>query len=233
MGLINQLWQNYYSYYYADSMSANKNGAYNRNAMRNSNFIISPFGLDAGSTTPFFNYITVYQMARHEFISYKLVNPIITNWNHNKLDYSDSKTHEFDMGIAYESVAYGMGAVTPGDPEGFSLTHYDQTPSPLSGTNPDPTVSDPSFVKSLDTEGLAAGILNNAVNTVNTYENSSNAGGGIASTLGQIGGVVAAGAGIAAAFPGAASAIGGAISGVTDAISTGFTGAVDFVSDLF
>jgi hypothetical protein len=233
MGLINQLWQNYYSYYYADSLSANTNGAYNRNAMRNSNFIKAPFGLDAGSSTPFFNYITVYQMARHEFVSYKLINPIITNWNHNKLDYSEVKTHEFDMSIAYESVAYGMGAVGAGSPEGFALTHYDTTPSPLHGTNPDPTVSDPSFVKSLDTEGLSAGILNNAVNTVNTYQNTSDGGGGIMSTLGTIGGVVAAGAGIAAAFPGAASAIGGAIEGGIEAVSSGFKGAVDFVSDLF
>jgi hypothetical protein len=233
MGLINQLWQNYYSYYYADSLSANTNGAYNRNAMRNSNFITAPFGLDAGSSSPFFNYITVYQMARHEFVSYKLINPIITNWNHNKLDYSDTKTHEFDMGIAFESVAYGMGAVGAGSPEGFALTHYDTTPSSLHGANPDPTVSDPSFVKSLDTEGLSAGILNNAVNTVNTYQNTSDGGGGIMSTLGTIGGVVAAGAGIAAAFPGAASAIGGAIEGGIEAVSSGFKGAVDFVSDLF
>jgi hypothetical protein len=233
MGLINQLWQNYYSYYYADSTSANQNGAYNRNAMRNSNFITAPFGLDAGSSSPFFNYITVYQMARHEFVSYKLINPIITSWGHNKLDYSDSKTHELDMSIAYESVAYGVGAVTPGDPEGFALTHYDTTPSPLHGINPDPTVMNPSFVNSLDTAGLAPGILNNAVATVNTYQNTQSSGTSIASTLGAIGGVVAAGAGIAAAFPGAASAIGGAIDGGIEAVSTGFKGAVDFVSDLF
>jgi len=233
MGLINQLWQNYYSYYYADSLSANTNGAYNRNAMRSSNFITAPYGLDAGSTAPFFNYITVYQMARHEFVSYKLINPIITSWNHNKLDYSDSKTHEFDLGVAYESVAYGMGAVTAGDPEGFALTHYDTVPSPLQGLNPDSTVMNPSFVNSLDTAGLAPGILNNAVATVNTYQNTSSSGGGIMSTLGTIGGVVAAGAGIAAAFPGAASAIGGAIGGGIEAVSTGFKGAVDFVSDFF
>lgn len=233
MGLINQLWQNYYSYYYADSNSAKQSGAYNRNAMRNSNFITAPFGLDAGSTTPFFNYITVYQMARHEFVSYKLINPIITSWNHNKLAYDDTKTHEFDMSIAYESVAYGLGEVRAGDPEGFAVTHYDTGPSPLQGPNPDPTVTNPSFVNSLDTEGLAAGILNNAVSTVNTYQNSSSGGGGIASTLGAIGGAVAAGAGIAAAFPGAASAIGGVIDGGIEAVSSGFKGAADFVSDLF
>jgi hypothetical protein len=163
-----------------------------------------------------------------------LVNPIITKFNHNKVDYADTKPHDFDMTLQCESIAYGSGVVTEGDPEGFGfIDHYDITPSPLSGVNPDPTVADPSFVKSLDTEGLSAGILNNAVNTVNTYQNTSSGGGGIMSTLGTIGGVVAAGAGIAAVFPGAASAVGSVLGGGIEAVSSGFKGAVNFVSDLF
>ena len=59
MGLINQLWQNYYSYYYADSTSAKNSGAYNRNATRSSSFINHAYGLDNGSSIPFFNYITI------------------------------------------------------------------------------------------------------------------------------------------------------------------------------
>jgi hypothetical protein len=43
MGVINQLWQNYYSYYYADSRSANQVGAYNRTAYRLQNI----FGIGA------------------------------------------------------------------------------------------------------------------------------------------------------------------------------------------
>jgi len=172
MGLINQMWQNYYSYYYADSTSAAGSGNYNRTAMKSSNYINSPYGLDNGSTAPFFNYIKVYQMARHEYISYQLVNPIITSWSHNKLDYAQTKTHDFDMKIKFEAVAYGNGVVTPGDPEGFGISHYDVNPSPLAGVNPDPTVFDPSFVQALDLESAAPAIINNTISTVNTYQNT-------------------------------------------------------------
>ena len=61
MSLINQIWQNYYSYYYADSTSAQQTGAYNRNATRSSNFINASYGFDNGSSVPFFNYIKIYQ----------------------------------------------------------------------------------------------------------------------------------------------------------------------------
>lgn len=134
MGLINQLWQNYYSYYYADSISSSSPGAYKRTAMKNSNYINSTFGLDNGSTTPFFNYITIYQMARHEFVSYTLINPIISNWNHNKVGYAISGTHDNTMQLQYEAVSYGNGAVTEGDPEGFGFEHYDRSPSSLIGS---------------------------------------------------------------------------------------------------
>jgi hypothetical protein len=242
MSLINELWQNYYSYYYADSTSANTNGAYSRNAMRNSNFIVAPYGLDNGSTTPFFNYIKIYQMARHEYVSYQLMNPIITSFGHSKLDYGDyNKTAEWEMKIMYEAVAYGLGTVTAGDPEGFGLTHYDTTPSPLSGVNPDPTVNTPSFVQSLDSTGLSAGILNNAIATVSTYQNTqSTGGGGLTNTLGAVAlGAGAIGA-IGAAFPGAIGAIGSAVSGavgaVTDAVSSGIdaiSANIPSISDIF
>jgi hypothetical protein len=172
MGLINQLWQNYYSYYYADSTSAGQGGAYNRTATRNSDFIRTPYGLDNGSTAPFFNYIKIYQMARHEFVCYQLVNPVITSWNHNKVDYSNTKTHDFDMKLLYEAVNYSVGAVEAGSPEGFGIDHYDTTPSPLTGINPDPTVYNPSFVASLDLETAAPGILNTVIGQINSAQNS-------------------------------------------------------------
>lgn len=170
MSLINQLWQNYYSYYYADPTSALDPGAYKRTATRNSGYIRNPYGLDNGSTDPFFNYITIYQMARHEYVSYTLLNPIISAFNHNKLDYAQSNTpHEFSMSIAYEAVAYGNGEVIQGDPEGFGFEHYDQSPSSLQpgdGTRQ----SSPSFT------GASALNPQEVVNTVasqlNTYQNT-------------------------------------------------------------
>jgi len=173
MGLINQLWQNYYSYYYADSTSAKTTGSYNRNATRSSDFIQTPYGLDNNSTQPFFNYIKVYQMARHEFVSYTLINPIITSWNHNKLDYArGNETNDFDMKLMYEAVTYDVGQVTPETVEGFSANHYDNMTSPLEGVNPDPSVFSPSFVQSLNVENIAPSVLSNTINTVNNYQNT-------------------------------------------------------------
>lgn len=169
MGLINKVWQNYYSYYYADPTSASVPGAYNRTATRNSNFITRTYGLDNGSSTPFFNYITIYQMARHEYVSYKLINPLIQNWNHNKLDYSQGNvTHDFTMKLQCEAVTYGSGMVSDGTVEGFAVEHYDNTPSPLtSGVNN--TSASPSFATQSNTDNS---ILNTIAQQINTYQNT-------------------------------------------------------------
>lgn len=171
MGLMNQLWQNYYSYYYADSTSAKATGAYGRTATKNSNYIKTPFGLDNSSSNPFFNYITIYQMARHEWVSVKLINPIIKSWDGNKLAWDSNKTHEFGMTIAYEAVTYDTGTVTPGTPEGFGLDHYDVTPSPLTGVSDSGTIN-PSFVQAIDIQTAAPSFVNNAINTINAYQNT-------------------------------------------------------------
>mgnify|MGYP003346969758 CR=1 FL=1 len=169
MGLINKLWQNYYSYYYSDSSSAKSSNAYSRNATKNFNFVSKPYGLDNGSTSPFFNYITIYQMARHEFISYKLINPIVSSWDHSKLDYSDTKTNEFTMKIRYEAVTYNSGFVEHGDVEGFGYEHYDTVPSPLVGLA-DTQSHSPSFAKSENTSNNS--LLNTIIEQINTAQNS-------------------------------------------------------------
>lgn len=170
MGLINQLWQNYYSYYYSDSNSALDPSAYRRNATKNSNYITNSYGLDNGSTTPFFNYITVYQMARHEYVSYTLLNPVISSFNHNKLDYSNGNTpHDFSMSVSYEAVAYGNGQVTIGDPEGFGFEHYDQTPSSLQSGDGS-TQETPSFTGGASVDPRQ--VLQTVSQQLNTYQNT-------------------------------------------------------------
>lgn len=169
MGLINQLWQNYYSYYYADSTSALNPGAFNRTATRNSNFITSAYGLDNNSTLPFFNYIKVYQMARHEYVGYTLLNPIISAWNHNKLDYAGTGPHENAMTIQYEAVSYENGDIGEGSPEGFGLEHYDTTPSSLIGSE-DSKIGSPTFTGADATNDIA--IINTVTQQNNTYLNT-------------------------------------------------------------
>ena len=172
MGIINQLWQNYYKYYYADPTSAENTNAYKRNATKSYSFVNNSYGLDNGSLNPFFNYITIYQMARHEYVSYKLHNPIITNWNHNRVDYSQNTVHDNQMQLQYEAVSYGVGETTQGDPEGFGLEHYDQTPSPLQvGDAGTITTAQPTFGSS-DTTINSTSILANVAKTVNGYQNT-------------------------------------------------------------
>ena len=88
-------------------------------------------GFDNNSSIPFFQKITVYQMANKQYASYTLVNPVITAWNHDSLDYSSSVPAEQTMTLAYEAVAYDTGYVSQGNPPGFAQDHYDTLPSPL------------------------------------------------------------------------------------------------------
>jgi hypothetical protein len=112
----------------------------------------------------------VYQMARHEYVSYKLINPIITSWSHNKVDYAQNAVHDNSMGLAYEAVEYGSGVVSANDPIGFGNEHYDTTPSPLRGGGTSRT--NPSFLDAATSTSNAAEYLNNASTSVNTYQNS-------------------------------------------------------------
>jgi hypothetical protein len=178
MGLINQLWQNYYSYYYADSTSAKVSGAYERTATKSSDYIVTPYGLDNASSTPFFSSIVIWQAARHEYVAYKLHNPIITTWNHNKLDYSQNQIHDFDMKLNYESVSYYTGIVgeSTGDLDmdsGFGVEHYDDVSSPLTGQL---NTSGPSFAGNGALEASAESILNTAITQINTAQNTQSLG---------------------------------------------------------
>ena len=170
MGLINALWQNYYSYYFADPAAATSPGAYNRNATKSYDYIKSTYGLDNSSSAPFFNYITIYQMARHEYVSYKLINPIITSWNHNRVDYNSVGIHDNTVQIQYEAVSYSSGSVTQGDPEGFGLEHYDQTPSPLQPGKGDLASFSPSF--SNQGQDVRKETLNTVIQQVSSYQNT-------------------------------------------------------------
>lgn len=179
---INRLWQNYYSYYYATPSTASVSGSYQRNAM--SRGTPYRYGLDNDSSYPFFSSIVVYQMARQEFVSYELINPLIKSWAFDTVDYNSGQPQECTMSFEYEAVKFGHGRVSPGNPLGFALEHYDRTPSPLSiaggGT---PTL--------LGTGGVLAGIadvfgsvssgrwtespldfLSTAITAVNTYQNA-------------------------------------------------------------
>lgn len=132
LGVTRQLWENYFGYYYADSVTSKVSSTYTRNAMLNSSFHRAPYGLDNNSSIPFFDAITIYQMARRYWNSYTLVNPIITAWNHDNLDYTNNGPVDHSMTLAYEAVYHNNGFVQPNNPAGFAVDHYDSIPSPIS-----------------------------------------------------------------------------------------------------
>lgn len=132
--IINTLWQNYYSYYYADSLSSKVAGSYYRTAMRSGSYIRNRYGLDNNSSIPFFNKIILYQLNKREYVSYTLVNPLITSFVHDQVSSSEQNggSAECSMSISYEAVNYDIGSIRSGRVKGFAVDHYDKTPSPLS-----------------------------------------------------------------------------------------------------
>jgi hypothetical protein len=165
MGLINKVWQNYYGFYYADpASSASPGSAYTKNAY--SRAPSSKYGLDNSSTGQFFNSITIYQLARHQWFAFKLINPMIASFDHQTMDYSKTNTpHELAMTLNYEAVNYSTGEISADTPEGFGTEHYDQTPSPLG------PISLRSTAVTTDAQRSTAQARQNASATVDNYQN--------------------------------------------------------------
>ena len=143
MGLTTTLMEAYYRYYYRDGnyRSEGISPPYNpRNTYQGKELQNYRYGLDNDHTEPFFNKITIFQMARHEYLGYTLVNPLITGLTHDQMDSADNSTpSQNQISVAYEAVFYSRGPVSENSPKGFATAHYDKTPSPLTigggGTN--------------------------------------------------------------------------------------------------
>jgi len=93
-------------------------------------------GLEGGKP-PFFKDITIYGMSQKRFASYTLINPMITNWDHDTYDYAQGGGIMTNtMTIRYETVKYGQGAVGGATPSstvvGFGdPAYYDTVKSAL------------------------------------------------------------------------------------------------------
>lgn len=183
LGVSRQLWENYFSYYYADPESAKKLGSYNKWPPKNPPTV--PYGLDNASYVPFFDHITIYQLSKRVWNSYKLINPIIQQWNHDNLDHSQSQIMEQTMTVIYESVVYGNGATSSGNPPGFAVEHYDKNPSPIAlaggGASTGGAVSVGGVLQGVsDVFGAIGsgaafsvpGAISTAITAVNTYQNA-------------------------------------------------------------
>lgn len=172
--LIRTLWYNYFSYYYKDpSQSYNNvtatNGApgvdstqaagfsynnrdiyVNERAVNDWGYIGESFSDGTNSENgkpPFFRDITIYGFDQNKWVSYVLINPLISNWSHDTYDYSqDGGIMQNTMTIQYETVKYYTGSVGSERPvtgiSGFAqASNYDLRPSPLAQQQPGITVN--------------------------------------------------------------------------------------------
>lgn len=132
------LWKAYYNYYYVDGK--NVSGIEIPFSFKDTKYKgfdasitgSTEYGLNNKQTLPFFTSIDIYQLSRKNFTAFRLVNPMITEWSHDRLDQSETRLLENRMTAAYESVIYATGKIATDNPAGFATIHYDTTPGPLS-----------------------------------------------------------------------------------------------------
>lgn len=130
---VTAMWDAYYRYNYADAWNPTVSPWTNAPAVKDYNRrnIYDPsisgdteYGYrgdargeggnraDGGEKVPFFNNITVYGMWAGNYIAYTLINPIITQFDHDTYDYSDGGgTMQNRMTIDYETVIYNSGKI--------------------------------------------------------------------------------------------------------------------------
>ena len=102
--------------------------------------------LGPANKPPFFRDIKIYGLSQKKFASYVLINPIVTNWDHDTYDYGQGGgTMTNTMTIRYETVKYYNGYVGGNQPSstvvGFAdPNHYDVTRSGISRPGSQATV---------------------------------------------------------------------------------------------
>lgn len=169
-GVTRQLWDNYYSYYFHDPQTG-------RGGMpRSVDGSGGPYGL-TGAGTPFFNSVIIYQFSRRKWYSYTLVMPVINQWSHDGMSYSSTDATEHTMQLGYEAVYYDSGVVSPDNPPGFGVEHYDRSPSPLqpAGAGGAPTNTRTIFDNPTANvpQSNNPSFITNAVQTVENYQNNT------------------------------------------------------------
>lgn len=147
VNVINSFWKTYYKHYFADSNQSNT-------AFSDTKYKVTDYGYglrNNGASIPFLESIEIFVLNFSRFTQYTLINPKITEWQHDSVNQSDaSKILQNRMTVAYENVLYNEGDVKVGSkPENWALNYYDKTPSPNSiGGNP---VNNPTYVRGRST----------------------------------------------------------------------------------
>jgi hypothetical protein len=133
--ITNGLWKNYYKYYYADSLYGDRaNGI--RDGFNDTKYTLvdNAYGLSNNQKLPFFDSIEMYVLHQGQFTEMSLINPLVTSWDHDSLDQSQSNNIlKNKMTVSYENVIYKQGKIVKEtNPPGFAADYYDSISSPLS-----------------------------------------------------------------------------------------------------
>lgn len=130
--VITNFWNDYYTYYFRDSdYQVNQyRNSYRYNLRSQTGWGYMPRNQ---SQANFFSNIRIFSLHNKRFTEYMMINPTIVSWKHGEMASKDSnEIMEATMTVSYESVKYFTGYVNPVNVDGFSLLHYDNTPSPIS-----------------------------------------------------------------------------------------------------
>jgi hypothetical protein len=102
--------------------------------------------LGANNKPSFFRDIKIYGLSQKKFASYVLINPMISEWQHDTYDYGQGGATMINtMTVQYETVKYYTGAIGGNQPSstvvGFAdPNHYDVTRSGISRPGSQATV---------------------------------------------------------------------------------------------
>jgi hypothetical protein len=140
--MTRDLWKNYYQYYFRDTFYNPANNRTVSNAAVAGAFSNKSkygtkdyaYGLNNFQIDPFFQSIDIFVLHQKKFSQYTLVNPLVTEWNHDSLDQEQSnKILTNRMTVSYEAVYYNQGKIKKGSASSeFTAVYYDNSPSPLS-----------------------------------------------------------------------------------------------------
>ena len=128
--ITNGLWKAYYQYYYADTGADFSDNKFGEGYVQ--------YGLANGQTTPLFDSVDIYSLHQGNFTKFTLINPLVTQWDHDSLDQSDGfKTLKSKMVLNYENVVYNSGVIANDDQAGaFEQTYYDNQPGSVGMYDP-------------------------------------------------------------------------------------------------
>jgi hypothetical protein len=130
--ITHNLWVNYYKNYFYDGKQTNPE-AFLDTKYETKNVIYGRY--DNSFSKNFFHSINIFVLHQKQFTAYTLVNPKITEWQHDSLDQSNGgKIMQNKMSIAYESVLYKSGSLPQNldAAKEWAAGFYDFETSPLS-----------------------------------------------------------------------------------------------------